>query len=47
MAVLGPDLTRARIRSAIEVLGGAGKKKLKSLEKEYAALFASDESSEE
>ncbi len=47
MAVLGPDVTRARIRSAIDLLGGAGKKKLKSLEKEYAALFASDESSEE
>jgi glutamyl-tRNA synthetase len=35
MAILGPDMTRGRIRHAITVLGGLGKKKLKSLEKEY------------
>lgn len=35
MAILGPDITRGRIRHAITVLGGLGKKKLKSLEKEY------------
>ena len=38
MAVLGPDLSRARVRNAIEVLGGVGKKKLKKLEKAFAKL---------
>ena len=38
MAILGPDLTRARLRQAIEVLGGVSKKGAKRLEKEYAAL---------
>ena len=38
MAMLGPDLTRARLRQAIEVLGGVSKKGAKRLEKEYAAL---------
>ncbi len=38
MALLGPDISRARIRHAINVLGGCGKKKLKKLEKEYDAL---------
>ena len=38
MAILGPDMSRARIRHAIEVLGGVGKKKLKKLEKAYASL---------
>ncbi len=37
MQILGPDMSRARIRYAIEVLGGIGKKKLKKLEKAYAA----------
>ena len=36
--VLGPELTRARLRSAIECLGGISNKKLKKLEKEWAAL---------
>lgn len=40
MAVLGPDVSRTRIRAAIEVMGGVGKKKVKTLEKEYASLFA-------
>jgi glutamyl-tRNA synthetase len=35
MALLGPDLTRARLRNAIEVLGGLSKKGLKKLEKEF------------
>lgn len=35
MAILGPDMTRGRIRHAITVLGGLGKKKLKSLEKDF------------
>lgn len=38
MAILGPDLSRARVRHAIDVLGGASKKQLKALEKSYAAL---------
>jgi glutamyl-tRNA synthetase len=31
-------LSRARIRFAVETLGGAGKKVLKRYEKEYAAI---------
>ena len=38
MEVLGPDMSRARIRHAIEVLGGVGKKRLKKLEKQYQEL---------
>lgn len=42
MVLLGPDLTRARLRFAIEILGGAGKKVLKRYEKEYAKLGAAE-----
>jgi len=38
MELLGPDMSRARIRHAIEVLGGVSKKALKRLEKEYQRL---------
>lgn len=38
MNILGPDMTRGRLRHAIEILGGLGKKKLKSLEKELVAI---------
>ncbi|WP_347331829.1 glutamate--tRNA ligase [Marinimicrobium locisalis] len=38
MVLLGPDLSRARLRQALEVLGGVGKKQLKKLEKAYLAL---------
>jgi glutamyl-tRNA synthetase len=38
MAILGADMTRARLRRAIEVLGGVSKKAAKRLEKEYASL---------
>lgn len=38
MAILGPDMSRARLRFAIEQLGGVGKKKLKSLEKAFNQL---------
>ncbi len=38
IAVLGLDITRARLRHAIAVLGGVSKKQLKNLEKEYASL---------
>lgn len=44
MAILGPDLSRARIRHAIEVLGGLGKKKLRKLEKYYDTMLAEHES---
>ena len=38
MALLGPDLSRARIRNALDVLGGVSKKQAKKLDKAYAAL---------
>ena len=38
MALLGPDISRARVRSAIEVLGGVSKKQAKKLEKDYQSL---------
>lgn len=38
MDLLGSDMSRARIRDAIQALGGIGKKALKSLDKEYDAL---------
>ncbi len=40
IALLGRDLTRTRLREAIELLGGLSTKKTKALEKEYRALFA-------
>ena len=42
LEILGSDLTRARIRDAIDVLGGLGSKAQRRLEKEYQALQASD-----
>ena len=38
MVVLGPDMSRARLRDALNLLGGGGKKKLKKLEKRYAEI---------
>ncbi|OHY97187.1 glutamate--tRNA ligase [Salinicola sp. LHM] len=38
MAILGSDMTRARLRHAIEVLGGVSKKQAKRLEKQYREL---------
>ncbi len=38
MVILGPDMSRARIRYAIDALGGLGKKKLKKLEKRFEQL---------
>ena len=40
MAILGPDMSRARIRHAVDVLGGVSKKAAKRLDKEYMALGA-------
>ena len=39
MNLLGADMSRARLRHAIEITGGIGKKKLKKMEKAYQALF--------
>lgn len=38
MELLGPDMTRARLRHAIEVLGGVSKKAMKRLEKAYREI---------
>lgn len=38
MEILGSDMSRARVRHAIDMLGGLGRKKLKSLEKTYLQL---------
>jgi glutamyl-tRNA synthetase len=38
LEILGSDLTRARFRDAINVLGGLGTKAQRRLEKEYQAL---------
>ncbi|MGQ7248235.1 glutamate--tRNA ligase [Halomonas sp. V046] len=38
MAILGSDVTRARLRHAVEVLGGVSKKQAKRFEKEYREL---------
>jgi glutamyl-tRNA synthetase len=38
MNLLGADMSRARLRHAIELLGGVGKKKLKKMEKAYQAI---------
>jgi glutamyl-tRNA synthetase len=40
MELLGPDMSRARIRHAINVLGGVSGKAMKRLEKEYQQLTA-------
>ncbi len=38
MAILGSDISRARMRTAVNALGGPSKKEAKRWEKEYAAL---------
>ena len=40
MALLGPDMTRARLRHALNILEGFSKKETKRVEKEYQALSA-------
>lgn len=40
MNLLGADMSRARLRHAINLLGGVGKKKLKKMEKTYQDLEA-------
>ncbi len=39
MEILGADMVRMRLRRAIAALGGLSAKKLKALDREYAALF--------
>jgi glutamyl-tRNA synthetase len=39
MEVLGSDMVRMRLRRAIDALGGISSKKMKALEKDYAALY--------
>ncbi len=41
MEILGSDMVRARVRHAIEVLGGVSKKQAKKLDKEYRGLGSS------
>ena len=38
MDLLGSDMTRARLRNGIDVLGGVSKKQMKSMEKAYRAI---------
>lgn len=38
MQILGPDMSRARVRFALDQLGGASKKEAKRWEKEFAAI---------
>ena len=38
MALLGSDMTRARLRHGIDVLGGVSKKQMKAMEKAYKGL---------
>jgi len=40
MTILGPDLSRARIRHALDVLGGVSKKQMKLFEKAYQELHS-------
>lgn len=40
MVLLGPDMSRARVRHALNTLGGVGKKKMKKMEKEYRQIAA-------
>lgn len=43
LEILGPDLSRARLRLAIEALGGVSKKRAKELDQKYASLSGASE----
>lgn len=45
MVLIGPDMSRARVRHAIDVLGGVSKKGMKKLEKEYRGVASAIEAS--
>ena len=47
MALLGPDMSRARVRHAVDVLGAPGKKKLKKMEKDYQSMLKAIAASED
>jgi len=38
MTIVGPDITRARLRHALNALGGVSKKQAKKLEKEFRSI---------
>ena len=38
MEIIGPDLTRFRLRQALEMLGGVSKKETKEWEKQLATI---------
>jgi glutamyl-tRNA synthetase len=38
MSILGPDMSRARLRYALDIVGGPSKKQTKAWEKEFKAL---------
>jgi len=40
MALLGPEMSRARLRFALETMGGVSKKQTKKLEKDYRQIFS-------
>ena len=40
MAILGPDMTRSRLRHALSVLGGVSKQEAKDWEKQWRELNA-------
>jgi glutamyl-tRNA synthetase len=40
MSILGPDMSRARLRHALDIVGGPSKKQTKAWEKEFQALQA-------
>lgn len=40
MVQLGPDMSRARLRHSINLLGGLGKKKLKKMEKDFQSFLS-------
>jgi glutamyl-tRNA synthetase len=46
IVILGADLTRMRLRDALEVLGGVSKKQTKQLEKEFRGLVDTPEGDE-
>ncbi|GAA6133316.1 glutamate--tRNA ligase [Oceaniserpentilla sp. 4NH20-0058] len=40
MAIIGPDMSRARVRHSVDVLGGISKKAMKKLDKKYRDVSA-------
>lgn len=47
LEILGADISRARLRQAVEVLGGISKKQAKAYDKQYALLGTKPEASSE